>query len=76
MKTENFTFKENDVVSLEYEVHPSNKIIKANKVKIINIQQTYMRPDNKPYYNFTTLSNKGKVQYWDTLNIISIKKEN
>ncbi|MBO7043151.1 hypothetical protein J6W34_01070 [bacterium] len=76
MKTEDFTFKENDVVSLEYEVHPSNKIIKAKKVKIINIQQTYMRPNNIPYFNFTTQSKLGKIQYWDTLNIISIKKEN
>lgn len=76
MKIEDFNFKEGDLISLEYEVHPSYKIIKAHKVEIINIQKTYMRPDNIPYYNFTTTSNKGKKQYWDTLNITQIKKEN
>lgn len=76
MKYENFNFIEGDIISLEYEIHPSYKIIKAHKVKIINIQLTYMRPNNIPYYNFTTISDKGKVQYWDSMNIVTIKKEN
>lgn len=75
MKTEEFNFKEKDLISLEYVVHPSNKIINAHKVEIINIQKTYMRPTNEPYYNFTTISKNGKVQYWDSLNTIKIKKE-
>ena len=75
MNINNINFKLDDIITLIYEVHPSNKIIKANNVKIINIQPTMMRNSNEPYHLFTTQSKTGKNQYWDSLNLIEIKKE-
>lgn len=76
MKMKDLDISVGDIITFEQKQNPSGNIVKANKVKVINIHETVFGTDNIQFQYFTTESLRGKVQHWDTLNIISIKVEN
>jgi len=75
MKMLNIDISEGDVITFEQKQNPSGKIVKANKVKVISIHPTVFGFGDIEFQYFSTESQKGKIQRWDTLNIISIQKD-
>lgn len=68
-------FQEGDIISIAEKRLPSNKIVKADNVKITILHKMLSRIDNQPYYLITTINKLGKIQRWETANLVYIRKE-